>query len=391
MTAVELAERFRANRLSLLAKDLEGTLVEDKVLVSRMLRARHLLMKNSVWAQTYDHPRLREKSIYEFSNAFARFYISARNSDADTPAVFAPFYDKLVGEIQQKGMTITGEWSACASLEELWGRAESIEELNWVQSEVSKPGSKASTQFSCDDLKLVVPAEVKQRMLERATEFTRRFEVPDPAAAANQIFLSTAQAYLPASGGLYWGFGPEAYEFTRGELGAILECYASPFNHSLPVFCSPIQPLDCVYGSLCSFYENKVVVDFVKAVGEKEPAVIVANPPYIEAELQGCSDRLAALGADPPAAGLRVVSIFPKWDGAGGVVGMEAQCSQRVVLEPEQHAYYDYQTGRFIPARFASLGFVLGWPKNGEAEQKCAEVFKLLAHGGKRSKKRRTQ
>ena len=44
----------------------------------------------------------------------------------------------------------------------------------------------------------------------------------------------------------------------RGRLCRPQECYAHPFNHALPVFCSPCAPLDHVYGSLGSFYSESV-------------------------------------------------------------------------------------------------------------------------------------
>jgi hypothetical protein len=194
------------------------------------------------------------------------------------------------------------------------------------------------------------------------------------------VYHATVLNYLVASSTLYWGFGPEVYDVAR-EGGAVLECYASPFNNSLPYFCSPCAPLDMVYGSLGSFYSDRVDAVAAELFGSEGvppgrcPATFVANPPYVETELLACAERVRELVAAARVAGgrLRFVSIFPAWPGAAGLRSMRdlgsaaghQGATEGVVVEVElcrgAYFYYDYQQDSRVEARFRSVGFAVGY------------------------------
>ena len=130
---------------------------------------------------------------------------------------------------------------------------------------------------------------------------------------ARFLLRVTALSYLPASGSLYWGFGPGVYNFVRTELNGRLEAYASPFNQTMPLYCSPFW-LDKVFFSCGSFYEFVGVGGGWRLLGswdaeglrgpeEKQGGkntdggltTVVANPPYIEADLELCAKTIAEL------------------------------------------------------------------------------------------------
>merc|ERR1712039_492376 len=104
---------------------------------------------------------------------------------------------------------------------------------------------------------------------------------------------------MVASGSLYWGFGPDAYNFVKENLGGMIELYASPFNHTLEHFCSPFE-LDKVYGSLGSFYKVNWKVTFsgnafANIKTQDQRIVVIANPPYIESEIELCCKNVEKL------------------------------------------------------------------------------------------------
>merc|ERR1719336_2512107 len=131
---------------------------------------------------------------------------------------------------------------------------------------------------------MIVPSDVCARLKAAALNFARNFGTQaarSPEALADRIWRATVLNYLPASSGLMWGLGPDFYGRSSA-MGALLECYASPFNHSLPTFCSLCYPLDLVFGSLGSFH-SKAVDRFLQENAFSTSLLVVA-PPYIESE-----------------------------------------------------------------------------------------------------------
>ncbi|CAD7976205.1 unnamed protein product [Amoebophrya sp. A25] len=241
----------------------------------------------------------------------------------------------------------------------------------------------------------------------------------DEPLSGEDLVLVTAFSYLVASGSLYWGFGPRVYEYVRDELSGAVEAYASPFNHTLPRFCSPFS-LDRFFGSLGSFYDvdwQSVLPTLVQLEGgdveTKESAkrrrledgsanevqeggrrasdhsqmenlvTIIANPPYIEAEIQFCADFVNKIGSifetlnnsteesRRPKKDLLILSICPDWRPAPCIVSLQEAASKvyERVLPPKQHGYYNYQSCEFVKATFPSLAFGFQWLKKGNREQ----------------------
>merc|ERR1712232_335456 len=89
--------------------------------------------------------------------------------------------------------------------------------------------------------------------------------------------------------------------------------------------------------------------------------VVIANPPYIESEIELCCKHVEALLDNFGDKVKMVLSICPCWDGARGIVAMQESkfkiFEQR--LSPCEHSYYNYQTFNWIAATFPSLGFGL--------------------------------
>merc|ERR1712087_254974 len=78
---------------------------------------------------------------------------------------------------------------------------------------------------------------------------------------------------------------------------------------------------------------------------------------------------------------LRALSILPRWDGADGLERYRAYVvnggGMAIDLPKHSHSYYDYQAGNRITARFASVGFALGYDTDMEKAE-AASVFDML-------------
>merc|ERR1712113_104366 len=187
--------------------------------------------------------------------------------------------------------------------------------------------------------------------------------VENEEISSELILKVTAFSYMVASGSLYWGFGPDAYNYVKEHLGGMIELYASPFNHTLEYFCSPFE-LDKVYGSLGSFYKVNWSATLSRGVfadiqSRDQRIVVIANPPYIESEIELCCKNVEYFLQHHGAKIKMVLSICPAWDGAKGIVSLQ-QCKFKVYerrLLPCEHGYYNYQTFKWVSATFPSLGF----------------------------------
>ena len=376
------------DHLQRLGLELEERITKEFAVVARFLKVRAVVVAGALGESSREEETARrqqqqrgtsqgernrrKKAAYELNNIFARFYIAARNEQSGVP--FLETYNKMLAELKEKHLDCPAVWWEVDSWEALLRLAAttpstaSKEEGGVKQTVAGKEEDEleddaalakdlqaglveteagvtmeaggeppSNEHYSCcsykyGDLELPVPLAVRQKLLGRAKAFCQEFV---PGYGGNEqlpqaILRATACGYLLASGSLYWGFGPEVYSHAREVLGARLECYASPFNASLPVFCSPL-PLDAVFGSLGSFYsrpDDQRVEQFLRisaaqaAAGEQQqvgvqlaessetgkraadsasasslssssrPVTIVANPPYLESELLGCAERL---------------------------------------------------------------------------------------------------
>lgn len=84
--------------------------------------------------------------------------------------------------------------------------------------------------------------------------------------------------------GQFWGLVPDAYSLQP--VTKVLECFASPFNHNLPQYCSALPEVDKEFGSIGSFFDldNSTFDDF---------ELYVANPPFVESLIIRMFERLA--------------------------------------------------------------------------------------------------
>ena len=169
--------------------------------------------------------------------------------------------------------------------------------------------------------------------------------------------------YLPTASGLHWGFGREFYQLAK-QAGAVLECYASPFNASLECFCSPCATLDYAFGSLGPF--SSAEVDRVLRNAPSN-SIIVAAPPFIESDISFCTERVTDL---LKRWSVTAVSLYPDWPDCEGVSLFKTVASSggtAHLLQKQRFHIFNYETGQPFVAKFGCLAFVVG-PRVGEVE-----------------------
>lgn len=371
-----LREEICAEELTKLAAHINEQLQADAGLVWRLAHLRRQLLA-AIEQKCASAGRKRKGGggpLYEFNNIFSRFYIAARNaltqaSIADD-ALVKP-YEKMVAELGEKGLEKPDPNKPLRNLDDLPGPPS----LEKILSEMSTQDKGHNVVYSFCSISMIVPRSRESTLFLQAKTFARRFG-DDADSKASKIWQVTVLNYLLASSSLYWGFGPDVYKKAESA-GAVIECFASPFNHSLPVYCSPCFPLDLVFGSLGSFYDSLLE----RYMDRSSPgSLLVANPPYLETELLACFERVDFLVQK----GSKAISIYPRWDGCHAVklfrerVGANEESGFVISLDANAHAYFDYQEWQQVPARFASLGFALGNSKSSFDSTPLREIFEAL-------------
>jgi len=100
---------------------------------------------------------------------------------------------------------------------------------------------------------------------------------------------------------------PKFYGFFQYVCKAKVECFASPLNRVLPVFCSAFADVDKVFGSLGSFFDN---INTNKIFDE---GLFIANPPFVEEVMNKTYDTVVNRLKNNKQI-TTFMFIVPKWD-----------------------------------------------------------------------------
>lgn len=331
--------------------------------------------------------RQREALKYELGNIFCRLYMSSQNYGVKEFCLDT-VWKKMLGELTEKKFPVLPEgWKEYTheSTDKLFttlasdyvkkhffefkaGSAETSrnirkvfdEEVHFLEKESVCEFSFLSKAKRGPKMSLGTGKEKYDSLMERAQQFVEKF---DNVVTAFEVVKVAALNYMPASGSLYWGFGPKVYKEAQVQMEAKIEAYASPFNHSLNFFCSPFD-IDVAFGSLGSFYK----VDWQETLTKKQPNVkcIVANPPYIEKDLEMCCSTIGKILKVNPS--ITLLSICPDWTDAPGIKMLTNLSTYKKILGKDEHCYFNYQRLTWISAKFPSIAFGFG-PIDGKLEK----------------------
>lgn len=354
---------------------LPDLLQEDVAFGALYLRFREVLFPAVLKASKFESRRKLDGAKYELANIFSRLYMCARNEEVPVVDVF----QKMLSELEEKQFTVP-EAIRNVSVAKNFSLDTGSDSSSWlvfrkmsfIEQDASATWSYCNPELveHCSKLSITVSKAKLLSLRERCDHFLGQLRADGVATMVGQeeittelVLRVTAFSYMVASGSLYWGFGPDAYNFVKDELGGVIELYASPFNHTLEHFCSPFE-LDKVYKSLGSFYKvdwsqvlSRDMFSGIKS--DEDRIVVIANPPYIESEIELCCRSVESLMQNHGSKIKMVLSICPAWDGAKGIVSLQKskfKVYERRLL-PCEHSYYNYQTFKWVAATFPSLGF----------------------------------
>jgi len=192
----------------------------------------------------------------------------------------------------------------------------------------AKPGI---TEAVFDDIRIEVPAVIIRNLLYRN---------PDRAQLMRLILR---YEIMGRCSGFFWSLDLDLYaRFTSLDSATqsmpTLECFASPFNHYLPYFCSAFTE-DETYGSAGNFFTHIHEIS--------GPTRFIFNPPYTNRLINhGAKFLLNYLKANP---GSEFVAMLPFWPSSRGIARLSAfPGSFTITLESRKYTIHDYGVNKAI-------------------------------------------
>lgn len=191
-----------------------------------------------------------------------------------------------------------------------------------------KPGI---TEAVFDDISIEIPAVIVRNLLQRNPN---RYQL---------MRLILRYEIMGRCSGFFWSLDLDLYaRFTSLNSATrsmpTLECFASPFNHYLPYFCSAFVE-DEDYGSAGNFFTH-----IEKISG---PTRFIFNPPYTNRLINhGAKLLLNYLKANP---GSEFVAMLPFWPTSRGIARLSAfPGSFTIKLESRKYTIHDYGVNKAI-------------------------------------------
>ena len=173
------------------------------------------------------------------------------------------------------------------------------------------------------------------------TPLTRRLI----ALAGNEQFHKLVSRYYPVllTDGLFLGIDPRVLiALESSSKNPTIECYASPFNHTLLNYCSLFRE-DHVYGSLPRFDEYIKYVDY--------PCRLFLNPPYTPAAIQICIDSLLIYVRKHRGEFICLLPLMYNYEPLDRLLAHPN--THRRVLDPGTYTLYSFTTDKIITATMA--------------------------------------
>lgn len=220
--------------------------------------------------------------------------------------------------------------------------------LKSVNYEIEEGGSRVGINYrftySSADGKgkeLKIKADVPASVYTTLVSQTSKQKVVRLVAYYTLLGLTTGQ---------FWGLDPKFYGTISRKYGArAVECFASPFNHVLPNFYSPLTAVETKYGSVGNFFH-----DFLK---DTRFSTYVINPPFVESIMKIVFDQIVQkLAMDRP---VEIIIYLPNWkDITIPLVERIQGVTKSVktsILQKNRSIVYDYNKQHSFTARFETI------------------------------------
>jgi hypothetical protein len=159
--------------------------------------------------------------------------------------------------------------------------------------------------------------------------------------------------------GQFWGLLPSFYSEIRNQYSSALECFASPFNHSMDSFCSPFSSIEHPFGSVGDFFQV--------FPADTQYRAYVVNPPFVLPVMQRVFDYIVSKLASCPKvetatsdckSGIVVILYLPNWQDVIVPFLERLRGVSDVIFETLQRGksmVHDYAQQRSLTAQFESV------------------------------------
>lgn len=161
--------------------------------------------------------------------------------------------------------------------------------------------------------------------------------------------------YILEGHGFQWSVPPSVFSLLKDQLNLSMECFASPLNASLPLFCSLFE-VDTKFGALDNFF-NLVLDQSLEGCFEM-------NPPFIEKIFERSSDRVINFIERSQKDGkyLMFIYVMPSWTDCIGYQTLSESpfLIDEMTLDRDQHYYFQNHNKKMICANFITHILLIG-------------------------------
>jgi hypothetical protein len=170
------------------------------------------------------------------------------------------------------------------------------------------------------------------------------------ASKAKVIRLIAYYTLLGLNTGQFWGLVPAFYGAINRKYGQrAVECFASPFNHTLTNYYSPLTVIEKQYGSVGSFFMN--------FLPDNKYSTYIINPPFVEDILKIVFNQIVIkLEFDRP---IEIIIYLPNWKDLTDLlvknIQAVAKSTKTFILPKNRSIVYDYTKQHSFTARFETI------------------------------------
>lgn len=322
----------------------------------------NLCIRRHVWAENC-FKRLKAESrrhgnanitTYSWDRKLSFYYLEIFNFPHDQEALFASF---VASTAKAFGLAVEAVVDIVADSK----RKSDLGETEIPPLIVEKANGGRVSSVSCGPY---ISYDISTRSLNQLRD--------DP------LFLETFINYslLNPNAGSFWSLGPAMYrvlEATENNITSI-ECFASPFNYNLKVFCSAFssdRKLTYEDGVRCygDFFS------YIKLLQQHEtPVRLICNPPYTDRLLDAMAEQVVTYMELHPNG--EFISILPDWTTQPGISSLAAlKGSVTHSFGPNEFKFWNPIEEEVLPASFKIIAIVNLGHDESRSQVKLEEII----------------
>ena len=163
---------------------------------------------------------------------------------------------------------------------------------------------------------------------------------------------------------MFWGLLPDVYNIFTNDTKSI-ECFASPFNHTLNNYYS-LLPIDKQFGSYGNFFDN---------FSKSDKTTYIMNPPFTEELISKLFDEIIKkLEKDIKCC---IYLYIPKWDDLNDPfhkkIAQKHKILKHILISNESYVYNYIEEKRFV-AKFDTTLYLI----TNDVIENCKDNFQKI-------------